>query len=112
MVELVTFFAKWAWVALAGICAWIWNRQDNEIKDLKNKVEESISQHEAKELIKEAVQPVRDELGRFQQQMTDKITEISLIVRQTSDNVIKLDKNFTVEVEVQKALNKFKHKEE
>ena len=99
---VLAFVAKWLWVAVIGLCGWIWKSQDSDIKALKASAKESVSKQEAKDMIKEAVQPVRDELGRFQQQVMDKITEIGLTVKQTSDNVTKLSTEFTVQVEVQK----------
>ena len=109
MAEITAFLAKWMWLAIGGMAAWIWNKQDSEIKDLKKKSGDSVSKTEAKEMIKEAVAPVRDELSRFQQQMT----ETALLVKQISDNLSKLHTEFTVNVRVQEALAKakeeFKH---
>jgi len=109
MAEITAFALKWVWLGLLGACAWIWRKQDSEIKSLKDQAKESISKTEAKEMIKEAVAPVRDELSRFQQQMT----ETALLVKQISDNLNKLHTEFTVNVRVQEALAKakeeFKH---
>lgn len=104
MAEITAFLAKWLWLAVGGMAAWIWNRQDNEIKALKEQAKDSVSKVEAKEMIKEAVAPVRDELSRFQQQMT----ETALLVKQISDNLNKLHTEFTVNVKVQEAIAKLK----
>lgn len=104
MAEITAFALKWAWVALCGMAAWIWRKQESEIKSLKDQAKDSISKTEAKEMIKEAVAPVRDELSRFQQQMT----ETALLVKQISDNLNKLHTEFTVNVRVQEALAKAK----
>jgi acylphosphatase len=99
---VLAFVAKWLWVAVVGLCGWIWNKQDGDIKALKASAKDSVSEAKAKEMIKEAVQPVREELSRFQQQMT----ETNLLVRQISDNLTKLHTEFTVNVRVQEALTK------
>ena len=104
MAEITAFLAKWMWLAIGGMAAWIWKKQENEIKSLKDQAKDSISKSEAKEMIKEAVAPVREELGRFQQQMT----ETALLVKQISDNLNKLHTEFTVNVKVQEAISKLK----
>ena len=104
MAEITAFLAKWLWLVVGGMATWIWKKQENEIKSLKDQAKDSISKAEAKEMIKEAVAPVRDELSRFQQQMT----ETALLVKQISDNLNKLHTEFTVNVRVQEALAKAK----
>lgn len=104
MAEITAFLAKWLWLVVGGMATWIWKKQENEIKSLKDQAKDSISKAEAKEMIKEAVAPVRDELSRFQQQMT----ETALLVKQISDNLNKLHTEFTVNVKVQEAVAKLK----
>jgi hypothetical protein len=96
---VLAFVAKWLWLAVIGLCGWIWKSQDSDIKALKASAKDAVSEAKAKEMIKEAVQPVREELSRFQQQMT----ETNLLVRQISDNLTKLHTEFTVNVRVQEA---------
>jgi len=102
IVGVLSFLKYVLWAPLVAVFAYFLKKRDNKIDDLEKALIHTVSKQEAKDMIKEAVQPVRDELGRFQQQMMDKITEIGLTVKQTSDNVTKLSTDFTVQVEVQK----------
>lgn len=96
---ILAFITKWLWLAVIGLCGWIWKSQDSDIKALKASAKDAVSEEKAKQMIKDGIQPVREELSRFQQQMT----ETNLLVRQISDNLNKLHTEFTVNVRVQEA---------
>lgn len=92
------------WTPLIAVFGYFLSKRDAKIDELEQQMKHSVSKTEAKEMIKEAVAPVRDELSRFQQQMT----ETALLVKQISDNLNKLHTEFTVNVRVQEALTKAK----
>ena len=96
--------AKYLWLPVMAVFGYFLKKRDNKIDELEKQLQHTITQTEAKEMIKEAVAPVREELSRFQQQMT----ETALLVKQISDNLNKLHTEFTVNIRVQEALNKVK----
>mgnify|MGYP007122231574 CR=1 FL=1 len=100
--ELGAFLLKLIWAPFVGILGYVVVKRDKKIDALDEQMKETVTHSEAKEMIKDAVQPVREEMSRFQQQMT----ETNLLVRQISDNLNKLSTEFTVQVRVQEALKK------
>ena len=102
--ELLALLKYFLWAPIMAVFGYFLKKRDNKIDELEKQLQHTITQTEAKEMIKEAVAPVREELSRFQQQMT----ETALLVKQISDNLNKLHTEFTVNIRVQEALNKVK----
>lgn len=102
--ELLALLKYFLWAPMIAVFGYFLKKRDNKIDELEKQLQHTITQTEAKEMIKEAVAPVRDELSRFQQQ----ITETALLVKQISDNLNKLHTEFTVNIRVQEALSKAK----
>lgn len=102
--ELIPLIKYFLWAPIIAILGYFLKRRDTKVDKLEEQLKEAITKSEAKDMIKEAVAPVREELSRFQQQMT----ETALLVKQISDNLNKLHTEFTVNIRVQEALTKAK----
>lgn len=54
-------FGQWGWAGAVALVGYIWNKQDNKIKELETAHKEFITSEEAKKMVQEIIEPIRAE---------------------------------------------------
>jgi hypothetical protein len=86
--------AQWGWAGLVVVGGWVWNKQDDKIKELEKAHKDFITSEEAKKMVQEIIEPIRAEQK-----------ELKVDLKHVLTAVLEIQKEMAVQTALQKERN-------